>query len=98
MVAMEASSSAHHWARKLLAMGLDARIISAQLVSPNRLGGHTGKNDANDAAAICDDAFCRRVCCSPLAAPLSECCRAGAPFAWGGCRPPAAGQRRPRWG
>ena len=56
MVAMEASSSAHHWARKLLAMGLDARIISAQLVSPYRLEGHTGKNDANDAAAICEAA------------------------------------------
>lgn len=56
LVAMEASSSAHHWARKLLAMGLDARILSAQLVSPYRLEGHTGKNDANDAAAICEAA------------------------------------------
>jgi transposase len=56
MVAMEASSSAHHWARKLQAMGLDARILSAQLVSPYRLQGHTGKNDANDAAAICEAA------------------------------------------
>jgi transposase len=56
MVAMEASSSAHHWARKLQAMGLDARIVSAQLVSPYRLQGHTGKNDANDAAAICEAA------------------------------------------
>ena len=56
MVAMEASSSAHHWARKLKAMGLDARIISAQLVSPYRVQGHTGKNDANDAAAICEAA------------------------------------------
>lgn len=34
IVAMEASSSAHHWARKLIGFGLDARIISAQLVSP----------------------------------------------------------------
>jgi len=56
MVAMEASSSAHHWARKLLAMGLDARIVSAQLVSPYRQEGSTGKNDANDAAAICEAA------------------------------------------
>ena len=52
MVAMEASSSAHHWARKLIALGLDARIISAQLVSPYRREGASGKNDANDAAAI----------------------------------------------
>ena len=56
MVAMEASSSAHHWARKLIALGLDARIISAQLVSPYRSEGTTGKNDANDAAAICEAA------------------------------------------
>ena len=56
IVAMEASSSAHHWARKLLALGLEPRIISAQLVSPYRSQGATGKNDANDAAAICEAA------------------------------------------
>jgi transposase len=56
VVAMEASSSAHHWARKLIELGLDARIISAQLVSPYRSEGATGKNDANDAAAICEAA------------------------------------------
>ena len=52
LVAMEASSSAHHWARKLAALGLDARIIAAHLVVPYRLQGSGGKNDANDAAAI----------------------------------------------
>ena len=56
IVAMEASSSAHHWARKLVALGLDARIMSAQLVEPYRSQGRTGKNDANDAAAICEAA------------------------------------------
>ena len=56
MVAMEASSSAHHWARKLIALGLDARIIAAHLVAPYRLQGKSGKNDANDAAAICEAA------------------------------------------
>ena len=56
VVAMEASSSAHHWARKLIPLGLDARIIAAQLVSPYRSEGATGKNDANDAAAICEAA------------------------------------------
>ena len=53
MVVMEVSSSAHHWARALLAMGLDARIVSAHLAAPYRSEGHAGKNDANDAAAIC---------------------------------------------
>jgi transposase len=56
MVAMEASSSAHHWARKLLALGMDARIIAAHLVEPYRLQGKSGKNDANDAAAVCEAA------------------------------------------
>jgi len=56
MIAMEASSSAHHWARKLIAMGLDARIMAAQLVAPYRQQSRTGKNDANDAATICEAA------------------------------------------
>jgi transposase len=56
LVAMEASSKTHHWSRKLLAMGLDARIIPSHLVTPYRLQGKSGKNDANDAAAICEAA------------------------------------------
>ena len=54
VIAMEAGSSAHHWARKLRAMGLDARIVAAHLVTPFRRQGSSGKNDANDAAAICE--------------------------------------------
>jgi transposase len=53
---MKASSSARHLARQLIGLGLDARIISAQLVSPYRSQVATGKNDANDAAAICEAA------------------------------------------
>lgn len=56
LIAMEASSGAHHWARKLVTLGLDARIIAAHLVSPYRLQGKSGKNDANDAGAICEAA------------------------------------------
>lgn len=56
MVVMEASASAHHWARKLVELGLDARIIAAHLVAPYRIQGKHGKNDANDAAAICEAA------------------------------------------
>jgi len=37
-------------------LGLDARIISAQLAAPYRQEGRSGKNDANDAAAICEAA------------------------------------------
>jgi transposase len=56
IVAMQACSSAHHWARKLVAMGLEVRIIPAQFVAPYRLQGKGGKNDANDAAAVCEAA------------------------------------------
>jgi transposase len=56
LVAMEACSSAHHWGRKLRAMGLDARLIAAHFVTPYRMEGRSGKNDATDAAAICEAA------------------------------------------
>ena len=56
LVAMEACSSAHHWARKLRALGLDARLIAANFVTPYRMEGRDGKNDAADAAAICEAA------------------------------------------
>src|SRR6185369_9241571 len=56
VVAMEASSSAHHWARHLVGLGLQARIIAGHRVAPYRLQGKSGKNDANDAAAICEAA------------------------------------------
>jgi transposase len=54
LVAMEACGGSHHWARKLGAMGLNVKIIAAHLVSPYRLQGKSGKNDANDAAAVCE--------------------------------------------
>lgn len=56
VVAMEACGSAHDWARQLRALGLDARLIAAHLVTPYRMQGRSGKNDANDAAAICEAA------------------------------------------
>src|SRR5664280_1040738 len=56
VVAMEGCGGAHHWARKLVALGLNAKIIAAHLVAPYRLQGKGGKNDANDAAAVCEAA------------------------------------------
>jgi transposase len=56
LVAMEAGSGAHHWARELRALGHDARIIDPRLVAPYRHQGRTGKNDFNDAAAVCEAA------------------------------------------
>lgn len=56
MVAMEACSGAHHWGRRLRSMGLDARLIAANFVSPYRMEGKSGKNDMTDAAAVCEAA------------------------------------------
>jgi transposase len=56
LVAMEACGSANHVARRLRLMGLDARLIACHLVTPYRMAGKSGKNDANDAAAICEAA------------------------------------------
>ena len=47
VVAMEACSGAHHWARRCLEYGLEPRIIAAQFVTPFRKGRKT-KNDRAD--------------------------------------------------
>lgn len=56
LVAMEACGGAHHVARRLRLLGLDARLIAGHFVTPYRMAGKSGKNDANDAAAICEAA------------------------------------------
>ena len=56
MVATEACGGARRWCRQLLRIGLDARMVAAALVSPYRMQGKGGKNDANDAAVICEAA------------------------------------------
>jgi transposase len=52
-IAMEACGSAHHWARKLMALGHDVRLIPPQYVKPYV---KRAKNDRNDAEAICEAA------------------------------------------
>jgi transposase len=56
VVAMESCSGAHHWARRLRLSGLEVRLIAGHFVTPYRMQGKRGKNDANDAAAICEAA------------------------------------------
>jgi transposase len=53
---MEACSGSHHWGRRLRAMGMEVKLLAPHFVSPYRLSGKTGKNDAADAAAICEAA------------------------------------------
>jgi transposase len=53
-VAMEACSGAHHWARLFMGPGHTVRLIAPKFVAPYRMSGVRGKNDAADAAAICE--------------------------------------------
>src|SRR3954451_1533466 len=54
LVGMEACSGAHHWARLLQAHGHTVKLMAPKFVSPYRLSGKKVKNDAADAAAICE--------------------------------------------
>ncbi len=51
---MEACSGAHHWARLFAQHGHTVRLIAPKFVAPYRMSGPRGKNDAADAAAICE--------------------------------------------
>src|SRR3954466_6431087 len=51
IIGMEACSGAHEWARRFRQLGHDARLMSARFVRPYR---KSGKNDGNDAEAICE--------------------------------------------
>ena len=53
-IGMEACSGAHHWARLFRQHGHTVKLIAPKFVSPYRMGGKRGKNDAADAAAICE--------------------------------------------
>jgi transposase len=54
LIGMEACSGAHHWARLFATYGHTVRLIAPKFVTPYRLSGKRGKNDAADAAAICE--------------------------------------------
>lgn len=52
VVGMEACASAHYWAREIASLGHDVRLIAPIEVKPYVKRGR--KNDATDAAAICE--------------------------------------------
>ena len=51
LIGMEACGSAHYWAREWSRLGHDVRLMAPQFVNPYV---KRGKNDANDAEAICE--------------------------------------------
>ena len=48
-IGIEACSGAHHWARQFQAHGHTVRLMAPKLVTPYRMSGKRGKNDAADA-------------------------------------------------
>ena len=50
-IGMEASAGAHEWARRFSTLGHEAKLMAAKFVIPYR---KNGKNDGNDAEAICE--------------------------------------------
>ncbi len=50
-IGLEACGAAHYWARTFNQLGHDCRIMAAKYVAPYRM---KGKNDLNDAVAICE--------------------------------------------
>ena len=53
-VVMEACGAAHHWARMLTSLGHEVKLIAPEAVQPFVKRGK--KNDAADAAALCEAA------------------------------------------
>jgi len=54
LIGMEACCGAHHWARLFRQHGHTVKLMAPKFVTPYRLSGKCGKNDAADAAAICE--------------------------------------------
>lgn len=51
LIGMEACSGAHEWGRRFQGLGHTVRLMAPKFVAPYRKGG---KNDGNDAEAICE--------------------------------------------
>ncbi|WP_124706411.1 IS110 family transposase, partial [Sulfuriferula multivorans] len=54
LIGMEACTGAHHWARLFRQHGHTVKLMAPKFVAPYRMSGKRGKNDAADAAAICE--------------------------------------------
>ena len=54
LIGMEACSGAHYWARLFRQYSHSVKLMAPKFVSSYRMGGKRGKNDAADAAAICE--------------------------------------------
>ncbi len=51
---MKTGSGAHYWARELSRFGHTVKLMASKFVAPYWMSGKRGKNDAADAATICE--------------------------------------------
>jgi transposase len=63
LIGLEASGSAHHWAREFTKLGHTVQLISPQFVKPYVQGN---KNDPKDAAGICEAVGRPHMRCVPI--------------------------------
>lgn len=63
LIGLEACSGAHYWAREFEKLGHQVRIIAVKFIEPYRKGG---KNDNNDAEAICEAVRRPNICYVPV--------------------------------
>lgn len=70
---MEACSGAHHWARQFAGFGHAVWLMAPKFVAPYRMSGRRGKNDAADAAAICEAVQRPSMRFVPIKSELSQC-------------------------
>ncbi|BDI06569.1 hypothetical protein CATMQ487_35390 [Sphaerotilus microaerophilus] len=72
-IGMEACSGAHHWARLFERFGHTVRLMAPKFVAPYRMSGRRGKNDAADAAAICEALQRPAMRFVPVKTELAQC-------------------------
>ena len=65
-IGMEACSGAHYWGREFIKLGHRVGLIAAKFVEPYRKGG---KNDNNDAEAICEASLRPNIWFVPVKTP-----------------------------
>ena len=63
LIGMEACSGAHEWGRRFQEFGHTVRLMAPKFVAPYR---KSGKNDGNDAEAICEAVTRPSMRCVPV--------------------------------
>ena len=66
LIGLEACSGAHEWARRLQRFGHQVKLMAPRFVTPYR---KNGKNDGNDAEAICEAVSRPRMRFIPIKTP-----------------------------